>query len=122
MSEHDLVIKGGTVVTAADTVRCDIAVKDGRIVALSDGLESAANVIDATGKLVLPGGVDSHVHIDEPPFYGVKDSGEFGTDTTAAACGGTTTVIPFVRQEREYSLREAIQDYHAKARDRAVID
>ena len=122
MANFDLIIKGGTVVTAADTVRCDIGVKGGRIVVLADGLDGADEVIDATGKLVLPGGIDSHVHIDEPPFYGVMNAGEFGTDTVAAACGGTTTIVPFVQQDRERSLRAAIQDYHAKAEGKAVID
>ena len=122
MTAYDLVIKGGTVVTAADTVHCDIGVRGGRIAALSEGLDAAGDVIDATGKLVLPGGIDSHVHIDEPPFYGVKDAGEFGTDTVAAACGGTTTIIPFAHQDRQRSLRAAVQDYHAKAEGKAVID
>ena len=68
MANFDLIIKHGTVVTAADTVRCDVGVKDGRVQALAVSLDGADEVIDATGKLVLPGGIDSHVHIDEPPF------------------------------------------------------
>ena len=122
MANFDLIIKDGTVVTAADTVRCDVGVKDGRVQALADSLDDADEVIDATGMLVLPGGIDSHVHIDEPPFYGVTNAGDFETDTVAAACGGTTTIIPFVQQDRERSLRAAIQDYHAKAEGKAVID
>ncbi len=122
MTSFDLIIKNGTVVTAADKIDCDIGIKDGRILALSQSLDRGDRVIDAKGKLVLPGGVDSHVHIDEPPFYGVVSSGEFGTETVAAACGGTTTIVPFVQQERGHSLRSAVQDYHAKAEGKAVID
>ncbi|MBU2532654.1 MAG: dihydropyrimidinase, partial [Alphaproteobacteria bacterium] len=62
MSEFDLVIAGGTVVTAADTIVCDVGIADGRVAALGRGLK-AASVYDAAGKLVMPGGIDSHVHI-----------------------------------------------------------
>ena len=122
MTDFDLIIKNGTVVTAADKTVCDIGVRDGRIVAISEHLDGAEQVVDAKGKLVLPGGVDSHVHIDEPPFYGVVSSGEFGTETVAAACGGTTTIVPFVQQERGRTLRSAVQDYHQKAEGKAVVD
>ena len=122
MTKLDLVIKGGTVVTAADTVRCDIGVRDGRIAVLADNLDDAAQVIDAADRLVLPGGVDSHVHIDEPPFYGVLNADDFESGTISAACGGTTTIVPFAQQERGRSLRAAIQDYHTKAEGKAVID
>ena len=63
MTGFDLVIKGGTVATAADTVQCDVGVRDGKVVALASALEGGREVIDATGKLVLPGGIDSHCHI-----------------------------------------------------------
>ncbi len=63
MPELDLIIKGGTVATAADTFRADVGVRDGTIVALGDDLKGAATIIDARDRLVLPGGIDSHVHI-----------------------------------------------------------
>ena len=72
MTGFDLVIAGGTVVTAADTVRCDVGVTDGRVVALGADLGGADEMIDATGKLVLPGGIDAHVHLAEDAFYGVE--------------------------------------------------
>ncbi|MCE2520733.1 MAG: dihydropyrimidinase [Alphaproteobacteria bacterium] len=122
MAQFELVIRHGTVVTAADRTECDIGVRNGRIVALADHLDDAERIIDAGGKLVLPGGIDSHVHVDEPPFHGVASSGDFGTDTIAAACGGTTTIVPFVQQERGRSLRSSVREYHAKAEGRAVID
>ena len=122
MTDFDLIIKNGTVVTASERTDCEIGIRDGRIVAMSERLDGAGHVVDAGGKLILPGGVDSHVHIDEPPFYGVVSSGEFATETVAAACGGTTTIVPFVQQERGRTLRSAVQEYHEKAEGRAVVD
>ena len=66
MSRFDLVIRGGTVVTAADRFPVDIGVRDGRIVALGDSLDRGDEEVDASGRLVLPGGIDSHVHLDQP--------------------------------------------------------
>ena len=71
MPEFDLAIRGGTVVTAGDTVRADIGVRDGRIVAVAAGVADAARVIDASGLLVLPGGIDSHVHIAQDSGPGI---------------------------------------------------
>jgi len=122
MAQFDLVIRNGTVVTASDTIRCDVGIKDGRVAVLGSRLDGATETIDATNKLVLPGGVDSHVHIDEPPFYGVINVDDFAAATTAAACGGTTTVVPFVQQLEGHSLRASVQDYHGKAEGKAVID
>jgi dihydropyrimidinase len=122
MSMFDLVIKGGTVVTAADSISCDVGIRDGRVVALAGDLDGGAEVIDATGKLVLPGGIDSHCHIAEDGFYGVESVDDFESGTVSAAFGGTTTIVPFAEQKRDKSLRAAIQDYHAKAEGKAVID
>jgi dihydropyrimidinase len=122
MSMFDLVIKGGTVVTAADSISCDVGIRDGRVVALAGDLDGGAEVIDATGKLVLPGGIDSHCHIAEDGFYGVESVDDFQSGTVSAAFGGTTTIVPFAEQKRDKSLRAAIQDYHAKAEGKAVID
>ena len=93
MDKLDLVIRNGTVVTASDIVRCDIGVKDGRIAVLSQNLSDATEVVDASGKLVLPGGIDSHVQVDEPPFYGVLNVDDFHSATRSAACGGTITKV-----------------------------
>ena len=122
MAELDLIIRNGTVVTAADTIACDIGVKDGRIALLGRGLGGGAEVIDAGGKLVLPGGIDSHVHIDEPPFYGVLNVDDFESGTISAACGGTTTVIPFAQQVDGQTLRSVIDEYHGRAGGKAVVD
>src|SRR5262245_32850314 len=105
MAQLDLLIRNGTIVTASDTVRCDVGVKDGKIAVLGRNLGDAAEIVDATDKLVLPGGVDSHVHVDEPPFYGVLNVDDFRSATRSAACGGTTTIVPFVQQEEGKGLR-----------------
>jgi dihydropyrimidinase len=122
MSEYDLVIRNGTVVTAADTARCDVGIKDGTVVALGRALESGARELDASAKLVLPGGIDSHCHIEQRSSAGVVCADDFYSATVAAAFGGTTTVIPFAAQHRGQSLRQVVMDYHEAARPKAVID
>ena len=117
----DLVIKGGTVVTAADIAQCDVGIRDGRIVALANGL-AAPDEVDATGLLVMPGGVDAHCHLDQQVEPGMRMADGFETGTLSAACGGTTTVIPFAVQQRGASLREAVDEYHARADGAAYID
>lgn len=122
MAELDTVIRGGTVVTAADVARCDVGIRDGRIVALADDLPAAAREIDAAGKLVLPGGVDSHCHIEQLSSAGVVCADDFYSGTVSAAFGGTTTIIPFAAQHHGQSLREVVNDYHDRAGPKAVID
>src|SRR5260370_19697620 len=97
------------VVTANDTFASDLGLKDGRIAASADAVpvENAGKVIDAGGRLVMPGGVDVHTHLDMP-FGGTTSSDDFETGTTAAAYGGTTTLIDFAVQTKGHSLRQAI--------------
>ena len=122
MSEFDLVIHGGTVATAADTFSCDIGIKDGVVVMLGHNLSSGAREIDATGRLVLPGGIDSHCHIEQRSSAGVVCADDFYSATVSAAFGGTTTVIPFAAQHRGQSLRQVVEEYHEAAQPKAVID
>jgi dihydropyrimidinase len=122
MADYDLVIRNGTVATAADTAQCDVGIADGTIVALGRGLGAAAREIDAAGKLVLPGAVDSHCHIEQRSSAGVICADDFYSATVSAAFGGTTTVIPFAAQHRGQSLRQVVADYHAAALPKAVID
>src|SRR5690606_13554581 len=101
MSEFDVIVRGGTVVTASETMRADVGVKDGRIVALAERLTgSAARVVDATGRYVMPGGIDSHCHIEQPSSTGGRNAESWESGTRSAACGGTTTVIAFSSQEK----------------------
>jgi dihydropyrimidinase len=118
----DLVIRSGTIVTAADTFRGDIGVSQGRIAVLGAALERGEREIDATGHLVMPGGVDAHCHIDEPSYMGTRVADDFASATRAAACGGTTTLVPFANQLPGKTLRAAFEDYHARAADKALID
>ena len=119
---YDLVVRNGVVVTAADQSRCDVGVKDGRIVALANNLPPGERDIDAAGKLVLPGGVDSHCHIEQMSSAGIVNADDFYSGTVSAAFGGTTTVIPFAAQHRGQSLRDVVHDYHLCAEPKAVID
>jgi dihydropyrimidinase len=122
MSEYDLVIRNGTVATAADTVACDVGIKNGVIATLGKHLGAGAREIDATGRLVLPGGIDSHCHIEQRSSAGVVCADDFYSATVSAAFGGTTTVIPFAAQHRGQSLRRVVEEYHEVARPKAVID
>ena len=122
MANYDLVIRNGTVVTAADTQHCDIGVSGSTVVALGRGLGSGTREIDARGKLVMPGAIDSHCHIEQRSGFGVLCADDFYSATVAAAFGGTTTVIPFAAQHRGQSLRQVVEDYRAAALPKAVID
>ncbi len=124
MSQHsfDLVVRRARVVTAADIVTCDIGIRAGRIQALGEALPGAAQEIDAAGRYVTPGGVDAHCHLDQPSPPPVRMADDFDTGTRSAACGGTTTVIPFAAQQKGESLRAAVEDYHARAKGKAHVD
>ena len=112
----DTIITGGTVVTAADTSQADVAIENGRVVALGSSLprENAKRLIDAAGKYVFPGGIDVHTHLDMP-FGGTTSADDFETGTRAAAFGGTTTLIDFAIQYKGQSLRTAFDAWMQKA-------
>ncbi|HEY8380756.1 MAG TPA: dihydropyrimidinase [Microvirga sp.] len=122
MAAFDLTIRGGTVATAADTVAADVGIRDGRIVALADSLPGGDRDIDARGLLVLPGGIDSHVHIAQPSGPGIIMADDFASATAAAAAGGNTLVMPFALQQRGTSLRASVESYRALAEGRCFID
>ncbi|MBM3340512.1 MAG: dihydropyrimidinase [Betaproteobacteria bacterium] len=123
MATYDLILRNGTVATAADTMQCDVGIAGGRITALAARIDgTAAQEIDVSGKLVLPGGVDAHCHLDQPMPNGLCMADDFESGTRAAACGGTTTVIPFAAQQKGQSLMAAVDDYHARAAGKAMID
>lgn len=123
MANFDIIIRGGTVVTSADSAQCDVGIKDGKIAALATNLGSADRVIDADGRLVLPGGVEGHCHIEQRSAVGgVMNADDFYTGTRSAVFGGTTTVIPFAAQRKGATLRQAVEEYHECAGPKAVID
>ena len=123
MDSFDTVIRGGTVVTAADSTQCDVGIRGGRITALAMDLPAADHEIDARGKLVLPGGVEGHCHIEQESSVGnVMSADDFFTGTRSAVFGGTTTTLSFAAQMKGQSLRKVVDDYHALAASKAVID
>ena len=122
MSNYDLIIQNGTVATAADVFQADIGIKDGKIVQIGQSLSGAAHTIDASGKYVLPGGIDSHVHISQPSGDGIEMADDFESGTLSAVFGGNTTVMPFCLQEKGKSLREVLTAYHALAEGQCYSD
>lgn len=127
MMPFDLVIRGGTVVTAGDRARCDVGIRGGRVAALAERLPDGICTLDATGRLVMPGGIDAHCHLDQPQAQGLASGGakmadDFRSGSLSAAFGGTTTIIPFAVQHRGQSLREAVADYHRRADGKSYVD
>lgn len=122
MPEFDLVIRGGTAATAVDVYRTDIGIRDGRIAALASELPAGRREIEARDLLVLPGGIDAHCHLDQPTGDESVMADDFTSGTRSAACGGTTTVMPFAAQMKGQSLREAVADYHRRAEGKAFVD
>jgi dihydropyrimidinase len=118
----DLVLRNARVATASDTFDCDIGIRAGRIALLGEGLPAGRREIDAAGRTVTPGGVDAHCHLDQPMEGPVKMADDFLTGTRSAACGGTTTVIPFAAQMKGQSLEAAVADYHGRADGKACVD
>ena len=115
-----LLIKNGRIVTATDDYTGDVLIEGEKIVAVGRNLDGP-NIIDATGLLVLPGGIDPHVHLDMP-FMGTFSSDTHENGTRAALFGGTTTVIDFVLQTQGHSLKEALAQWNSRARGTAVGD
>ncbi|HEX4151564.1 MAG TPA: dihydropyrimidinase [Steroidobacteraceae bacterium] len=119
---YDLVVSGGTVVLPEGPARVNIGVRDGRIDHIGSGRLQGRTMVDATDRLVLPGGLDSHCHMDQQPWEGRSTADDFCSGTLSALCGGNTTVMPFAMQMRGQSLRAIVDDYHERARRKAHID
>lgn len=122
VAAFDLVIRNGTVVTATDVFKSDVGIARGRISAIGQKLPPGRETIDARGKLVLPGGIDSHTHIEQLSAGGIMNADTFETATRAAAFGGTTTVISFAAQHKGMSLRKVVDDYSVLAARGAMVD
>ena len=118
-------IKGGTIVTSVDTYAADVLIEDGRIAAIFDPKVAPAGpfdvTIDATGKYVMPGGIDAHTHMDMP-FGGTNASDDFETGTRAAAHGGTTCIVDFAMQAKGENLRTGLDTWHRKAEGKGAVD
>ncbi|MCU0983745.1 MAG: dihydropyrimidinase [Acetobacteraceae bacterium] len=121
MSDYDLVVRGGTVVTATETMRADIGVRAGRIVTLAESLPAVGRVIDAGGLLVMPGGVDTHCHIEQLEANGTVHEDSFATASASAFSGGTTSAICFASQFKGHPIGPTLDDYRRRARA-AMLD
>src|SRR5881296_1951449 len=107
-------IKNGTIVTAVDQYNGDLVVEDDKIALIGTRLEMAADrLIDASGKYVLPGGIDVHTHLDMP-FGGTTSADDFESGTVAAAFGGTTAIVDFAIQYRGSTMRDALDDWRKR--------
>ncbi len=116
------VIRNGRIVTAVDDYHADVLIEDGKIAMIAKSIDiDADRVIDAKNRLVIPGGIDPHTHM-ELPFGGTSASDDFDTGTVAAAHGGTTTIIDFAVQSKGMTLQQAVDTWHAKADGRTSID
>src|SRR5437899_11664978 len=120
-----ILIRNGHVVTAVDSYTADILVDGSAVVLIGQDLQKISGAldktVDATGKLVIPGGLDPHTHMDLP-FGGTSSSDDFETGTRAAAFGGTTTIIDFAVQYKGQSLNQAIDAWFKKAEGKTSID
>jgi dihydropyrimidinase len=120
--KYDLVIHDARVAVGSDVFSCDVGIRDGRIAALGAELPKGEDEIDARGKLLLPGGVESHLHIDQVTVDDTEMADDFESGTRSAICGGNTTVIPFAVQLKGQTLRAAVTDYHRRADGNAHAD
>ena len=115
-------IRNGTILTDAGRVAADVFIEDGIITRVGQGLAPQADtVLDASGRYVMPGGIDAHTHLDMPAGD-ITSTDDFETGTIAAAHGGTTTVIDFATPEPGESLLAALDTWQAKAAGKAVVD
>lgn len=119
--ELDLVITNGTVATASDTFRADIGIRDGRIAAIAENL-AGAREIDASGKLVLPGGIEAHCHIAQESATGGMTADDYRSGSISAAFGGNSSFVPFAAQHRGMGVTETLDLYDSRAEGNSVID
>src|SRR5215204_2452372 len=115
-------IRNGRIVTAVDDYKADVLIEDETVSVIGAKLDMEADrVIDASGKLVIPGGIDPHTHM-ELPFGGTQSSDDFFTGTRAAAFGGTTTIIDFAVQNKGETLEQGVDNWQKKAEGKCAID
>lgn len=122
MATYDTVITGGTVANACSTFKADVGIKDGKVAALGLGLGDAQQVIDARGKYVLPGGIETHCHIAQESSMGMMTADDYYTGSVSAAFGGNSTIVPFAAQQRGQTIPEVLQTYDDRAAPKSVLD
>ena len=119
----DITLTGGTVVTAEGSFAADVAIRGGRIAEVGDDLrpQNGGETVDVTGRLLMPGFIDGHTHMDMP-FGGTITADDWDTGTAAALAGGTTMIVDFTLQQVGDSLADAIDTWHGKAEGKTHID
>src|SRR5215471_16017495 len=117
----DLIIRNGTIVTSGDITQADVGVEGGKVKQIGQGLGPAAKEIDAAGKYLFPGGVDVHTHVDFE-LLGNRSVDDFYSGTSAAACGGVTTIVDYALPEPGQSIQGSVEAWQKKAQGKAVID
>ena len=117
----DLVIRGGEIATTTTRTHADIGIRDGKIVALGHAL-TAPDVIDATGKLILPGGIEAHCHIAQESGMGLMSSDDYESGSISAAFGGNSSFVPFAAQRKGWGILETLDIYDDRAKPKSVID
>ncbi len=119
---YDMIIKGGTVATASDIFEADVGIAGGKVTQLGHGLGDAERTIDASGLLLMPGGIDAHCHIEQVSSTGIMTADDFYSGSVSAAFGGNTTIVPFAAQHRGQSLRDVVMQARESAGPKFVID
>ncbi|WP_313197913.1 dihydropyrimidinase [Rhizobium sp.] len=122
MTEFDTVIHGGRIATASDVFDADIGIIDGRIAAISEKIAGGARRIDASGKLVVPGGIEAHAHIAQESSSGLMSADDYYSGSVSAAFGGNSSFIPFAAQHRGQSIADVISTYDNRAAPQSVLD
>jgi dihydropyrimidinase len=120
--DYELTIRNGRIVTVDGIVEGDLGIRGGRIEAIRKSVAPGQEDIDAAGRWVLPGGVDSHCHIEQLSGMGMMCADDFYSATVSAAFGGTTTVLSFAAQHRDLLIPDVLADYSRRAAEKAVID
>lgn len=119
---HDLAIRGGTLATATETFAADIGVRDGRIVTIAETIPDAEDMIDATDRIVMPGGIEAHCHIAQESGMGVMTSDDYQSGSISAAFGGNSCFVPFAAQNKGESLADTMKRYDGRAAPKSVLD
>ena len=116
-------LKGGTLVTASESFAADVLIRDGRIAAVGESLSTTGETRDVSGLLVMPGGIDTHVHLEHPiDRIGIETADDFFSGSVAAACGGTTTLVDFALQRKGDDLEKVSLERAELADGKSIVD
>ena len=120
---EELLLRGGTIVTASETFEADLLVRDGRIASVGQSLSTTGEIRDVSGLSVMPGGIDTHVHLEHPvDRIGIETADDFFSGSIAAACGGTTTLVDFALQRKGDDLERVSTERAELAGGKSIVD